>query len=171
MRVFATFAFCLALLAGSAPLRAESRQAAAPEIEVVRTYWTVAGPPTDPCPECSSGLQANWDYRWRNRPVKYVAAAELRNRGKQAIKSVDVDFVFTDPATGAEFLRYRVHSDRRIGPGKRAEFRRLVRDVKKEKAYTPALPDDATLKRTDNTSPRLEVARVEYADGSVWSRP
>jgi hypothetical protein len=171
MRVLAAFAFSLALLAGSAPVRAQSLQATAPAIEVVRTYWAVAGPPTDPCPECSNGLQANSDYRWRNRPVKYVAIAELRNRGRQAIKSVDVDFVFTDPATGVEFLRYRVRSDRRIGPGKRVEFRRSVRDAKKEKAYTPTLPDDATLERTGNTSPRLEFARVEYEDGTVWSRP
>jgi hypothetical protein len=116
-------------------------------------------------------MQANWDYRWRNRPVKYVALAELRNRGQRAVKSVDVEFVFTDRATGSEFLRYRVHSDRRIGPGKRVEIRRLVRDAKKESGYTPALPDDATLSRTENAGPRLELARVEYEDGSVWSRP
>ena len=170
MKTLATFAFCLALLAGSAPLRAEPRQAAAPEIEVVRAYWAVAGPPGDPCTDCPPLSGAVYDSRWRNRPVKYFATAELRNRGAKAIKSLEVDFVFTDPATGVEFLRYRVHSDRRVGRGKRVEFRRPVRDAKKEGGYTPALPDDATLARTNNTSPRLEFARVEYEDGSVWSR-
>ena len=171
MKALVQFTFCLALLAGSAPLRAESQQATAPAIEIVRTYWAVAGPPTDPCKDCPPLTEAAYQSRWRNRPVKYVAVAELRNRGAKAIRSVEVDFVFTDPATGAEFLRYRVHSDRRIGPGKRVKFRRSVRDAKKESGYTPALPDDATLTRTDNATPRLEFARVEYADGSVWSRP
>ena len=171
MKGLAKLAFCLALLAGSAPLRAESQQATAPEIEIVRTYWAVAGLPGQPCTDCPGLPKAAFDYRWRSRPVKYVAMAELRNRSKQAIRSVDVDFVFTDPATGVEFLRYRVHSDRRIGPGQRVKVGRSVRDAKKESGYRPALPDAATLSRTDNTTPRLEFARVEYADGSVWSRP
>ena len=170
MKRLAKFAFCLALLAGSVPPRAEAQQAPAPEIEIVRTYWAVAGPPGDPCTDCPPLSKTADDSRWRNRPVKYIATAELRNRGRQAVKSLEVDFVFTDPATGAELLRYRARSDRRIGPGKRVEIRRFVRDAKKEGGYTPALPDDATLARTDNTAPRLELARVEYADGSVWSR-
>ena len=170
MRALAKLTFCLALLAGSVPLRAEAGQAPPPSIEVVRQYWAEAGLPEQPCTDCPDLPKAAFDYRWRSRPVKYVAFAHLRNRGRQAVRSIDLDFVFTD-AAGVEFLRYRVRSERRIGVGKRVEIRHYIRDAKKESGYTPALPDDATLRRADNTAERLEVARVEYEDGSVWTRP
>jgi hypothetical protein len=171
MKALVKFAFGLALLAGSTPLRAESGQTTAPEIEIVKSYWGVHGPPADPCDNCPPLSGAAQDSMWRNRPVKYVAIAELRNRSAKTIKSLDVDFVFTDPATGVEYLRYRVHSERSIGRGKKVEVRRFVRDAKKENGYTPALPDEAILSRIGNTTPRLEFARIEYADGSVWNRP
>jgi hypothetical protein len=172
MRCLITLLFILALLAGSVPLRAESRQATTPEIEVVRHFWAETGPSgMVPCTECPGLPKAYSDNVWRSRPAKYVAWVELRNRNRQAIKSIDMDFVFNDPATGVEFLRYHVHSKRRIGSGKRVEIRHFVRDVKKESGYTPSLPDEATLRRTYGLQARLEFARIEYADGSVWSRP
>ena len=140
------------------------------DLELGRHLWRELGLPGGPCSDCS--LQKVVDYRWNSRKYKYIALAELRNRGAKTIKAIDIDFVFIDAATGQEFLRYRVHSDRKIGPGQKREIRQLVRDVKKENNnYSPAMPPQNLISRAEFSELKLLVTRIEYVDGSVWRQP
>jgi hypothetical protein len=88
---------------------------------------------------------------------KYRAQATLKNNGAKAIKAVEWDYVFAEPEGGKELRRYRLQSKQAIAPG-------ATQTLSKEVFIQP---DEDTAHVTKGRQ-QVSVARVEYADGSVW---
>jgi hypothetical protein len=186
MKRLSLLGFFLMVLAGSVT----AQKVQPPKLELHRLIWVEAGYPT--CDTCLAGPQtavAYYTRRFEEREFKWFALAKLRNQGPKTIKSMDLEFVFTNIASKEEVLRYRLHSDRQIEPGAEKDISRRIRDAKVEAGnYSPAQPIQAILSRaalawpvnapivnTGRVRPAdllsLEIVRVEYADGSVWQKP
>jgi hypothetical protein len=99
------------------------------------------------------------------------AAVVLRNKSAKSIRTVHLDFIFEDPTTQAEFLRYHFRANKDISAG---SIRRLHQNIylrsKNASRFSPAYPSNDFLERTINLSPRVLITRIEYADGSIWER-
>jgi len=187
MKRLSLLVFCLSLLAVEANAQNSTRPSLQPRLECRNYMWVEVGP-SDPCDLCLTQTVIDYhERRWERRKIKYMALAKLLNQGSKAIKSIDLDFVFSDIASRKEFLRYRIHSDREIRPGQEKDIRHFVRDVKVEGGnFTPAQPDQNMLSRALEAIPpnlpveykgrfknstalvTLSIARVEYVDGTVW---
>lgn len=85
------------------------------------------------------------------------ASVALTNDGAKTVKSVRLDFVFTDPATGAEVNRIHHRSKKRLRPGENAVTQKEVMASKRHA-------------RGDGMQLSVEVTEVVYADGSIWRR-
>lgn len=85
------------------------------------------------------------------------ASVALTNDGAKAVKSVRLDFVFTDPATGAEVNRIHHRSKKRLRPGQNAVTQKEVMGSKRHA-------------RGDGMQLSVEVTEVVYEDGSTWRR-
>jgi hypothetical protein len=100
-----------------------------------------------PAPSSSMGLA---------RPLRHASVA-LTNDGAKTVKSVRLDFVFTDPATGAEVNRIHHRSKKRLRPGESAPTTKEVMGSPRHR-------------RGDGMNVSVEVTEVVYDDGSVWRR-
>ena len=80
----------------------------------------------------------------------------LKNTGDAPIQSVRLAFVFSDPASGEEWFRYKSHIKGQILPGECA----VVEKVSTATFGFP--PRDMLAKKT------AVVTEVKFADGSVW---
>jgi hypothetical protein len=121
----------------------------------------------------SSTVPAELRKTSKKRPVDCRQRVLLQNTGAKTIKAFDLDFVFLDPQTTVEFLRYRFHAQKTMKAGQVKEF---VQDVfqkvgDKRRNYTPGMPSIDVLLRTKEAVQKIRVQRIEYADGSVWERP
>ena len=87
-----------------------------------------------------------------------MASVAVTNTGTQTVKSLRLEFVFTDPATGAEVLRVGLRKQRDLRPG-------ATRILDK------TLNASARNKRADAAVLGIELTEVVYADGTVWRRP
>ena len=83
------------------------------------------------------------------------ASVTLTNGGAKTVESVRMDFVFKDPATGAEVNRIRHRSRKRLRPGETATTRKEVMA-------------SARHRRGDGMALNVEVTEVVYADGTAW---
>jgi hypothetical protein len=109
----------------------------------------------------------------KRRPVDSHPRVLLQNTGTKTIKAFDLDFVFLDPQTTVEFLRYRFHAKRTMKAGSVKEFSQDVfqKVGDKRRNYTPGKPSIDVLLRTNEAVQKVRVQRIEYADGSIWERP
>lgn len=120
-----------------------------------------------------SGKTAIYD---RGRPVKidnrspfttYVYKAKVTNNDAKAIRAIEWDYVFYDPATEKEVGRHPLKNDVKLQPGKSTEISRRIASPP-----TPVVDIQKTAKKIkEQYAERVEIQRVEYADGSVWQRP
>ena len=96
----------------------------------------------------------------------YRYKVTLRNDDLKAIKSIDWDYLFLDSATQQELARHQFTSDETIKPGQKKEVSvlYLVPPVKLVSAQT-------LNKRERPFTEHVVVARIQYADGSVWPHP
>lgn len=104
----------------------------------------------------------------QSKPARYafLYKASFRNTAGRPTRTIDWDYVFTDPATGEEVGRHRFTSDEKIGPGKQGGVTVYI-------AAPPARTisvDVLNSKERDTVAGRVEVVRVLYADGAVWQR-
>lgn len=83
------------------------------------------------------------------------ASVTLTNDGAKTVESVRLDFVFTDPATGAEVNRIHHRSKKRLRPGEAATTKKEVMASSRHK-------------RGDGAAVSVEVTEVVYADGTAW---
>jgi hypothetical protein len=83
------------------------------------------------------------------------ASVALTNGGTKTVKSVSLDFVFTDPSTGAEVNRIRHRSKKTLRPGE-------------TDTTTKEVMGSARHRRGDGMQVSAELTEVVYADGSVW---
>lgn len=99
--------------------------------------------------------------------VSYVYKAKVTNTESKIIRAIDWDYVFFDHADGKEVGRHLFKSKVKIQPGKSAELSRRT-------ASPPTSVVDVTKtakKIKDQYAERVEIQRIEYEDGSVWTRP
>jgi hypothetical protein len=87
-----------------------------------------------------------------------AASVSLTNTNARTVKAVRLEFVFTDPSNGAEVLRLRHRTTKRLGPG----VTKLIR--KEFRAHRRA-------RRGDGARLCVEVTEIVYADGTSWRRP
>jgi hypothetical protein len=96
------------------------------------------------------------ESRGVTRSLRHASVA-MTNEGAKTVKSVRLDFVFKDPATGAEVNRIHHRSKKRLRPGESASTRKEVMG-------------SARHSRGDGMQVSAEVTEVVYEDGSVWRR-
>ena len=172
MKRLSSLIFCFTMLIVTIVAQNSSSPRTQPELEFGKYIWAELGLPGGPCNDCAGLPQVSMDYRWKSRKLKYMALAEVRNTSTKTIKSLDLDFAFMDAVTMREFLRYHVHSDLKINPGRMKEIRKFARDVRIESNnYEPANPSQEVLTRANSALLKLIVTRIEYTDGSVWQLP
>lgn len=148
------------LLAGSLLLALFAAAAFGQEaggLEVAGFSWKYEGyAPVEVVRKEKSGLTTSI-RRGTDYVFKYKAQATFRNAGAKAVKAVEWDYVFSEPEGGKELKRYRLQSKQPIAAG-----------------ATETLAKEVFIKPEENsrhlTAGRqsVSVARVEYADGSVW---
>jgi hypothetical protein len=109
----------------------------------------------------------------KRQPVDCRARVLLQNTGGKTIKAFDLDFIFLDPQTNVEFLRYRFHAKKTMKAGAVKEFSQQVYQKVGDKRnnYNPVRPSIDVLLRTKDAAKDVRMQRIEYADGSVWERP
>jgi hypothetical protein len=112
----------------------------------------------------------------RGRPVTidnrspfttYVYKAKVTNNDTKAIRAIEWDYVFYDPATEKEVKRHALKNTVKLQPGKSVELARRT-------ASPPTTVVDVQKtgkKFKEQYAERVEIQRIEYADGSVWERP
>ncbi|HLL71865.1 MAG TPA: hypothetical protein VK363_10555 [Pyrinomonadaceae bacterium] len=99
--------------------------------------------------------------------VSYVYKAKVTNGESKSIRAIEWDYVFFEQADGKEVGRHMFKNRVKIQPGKSAELSRRT-------ASPPTNTVDVT-KTAKNIKEqygeRVEILRIEYEDGSVWTRP
>jgi hypothetical protein len=109
----------------------------------------------------------------KRTPINCSATVVLQNASAKMVKAFSLDYVFMDPQTRGEFLRYEFHAKKRMSPGKSSK---ITQDIfqkvgKYRKFYTPIKPQSEILLRTKEALTKVVIKRIEYSDGSVWQRP
>ena len=97
----------------------------------------------------------------------YRYTVKLRNNGSKVIKSIDWDYLFLDPDTGAVVSRHQFTSDDTIKPGKNREISVLYLIPPIQTVSAKML----SKKRLANFKEQVLLMRVRYSDGSVWQHP
>lgn len=102
--------------------------------------------------EINQSSDAYWpsDREDSKSPYNFYASLTIKNTGEKAIKNVSWDYVLTDPATQKEIKRYNFRGKKLMKSGESLTLKETVK------------PSGAARK--------VEIMRVEYADGSVWQR-
>jgi hypothetical protein len=105
----------------------------------------------------------------RGTPFHCRAAITLKNSGSKAIRAVYLDYIFTDQATGEEFLRYQFRAKKWIEP---SDTKTLRHDIyqkagKNRRAFLPVKPSLEVVLRTQEAATVLVIRRIEYADGTA----
>jgi len=112
---------------------------------------------------------ANIATQHKAPPSRYVFVykATIKNSGDKAIKAIDWDYIFLDPATETEIGRQQFTSVEKIAPGKAKE---LVVTTRKPPTQTISL---TALNKNERGSldGRVIIVRIDYADGTSWQLP
>jgi hypothetical protein len=97
----------------------------------------------------------------------FVYRTVLQNNNPKAIATVDWDYVFFDLATGTELSRRQFASEEKIAPGKEKELKFFIPNPPTKTVSVQALNKN----ERNGLGERIELMRVEYADGTIWERP
>jgi len=102
-------------------------------------------------------------------PARYgfVYKTLLQNNNSKAIATVDWDYVFFDLETGNELSRRQFGSEEKIAPGKEKELKFFIPNPPTKTISVQALSKN----ERNGLGERIELMRVEYADGTIWERP
>ncbi|MCA1631080.1 MAG: hypothetical protein LC785_14760 [Acidobacteria bacterium] len=105
----------------------------------------------------------------RQKPARYVFMykVSLRNGGAKPIRAIDWDYAFFEKGTAREVGRLQFTSEEKIAPGKSKELKVVARQPPAQTVSVHALGE----REHEALDGRIELVRVEYADGSVWKRP
>jgi hypothetical protein len=103
----------------------------------------------------------------RTFPDLWEASVEIKNVGQRRVKSISLELVFTDAVSGRDFLRYRLGSNKGIAPGQVFTLRRRVNEPRKG-YHRVAGTKRELIPAASAAARRVEVKRVEFADGTVW---
>ena len=109
---------------------------------------------------------ANLAQQREKKPPQYyfIYKTKLKNNSTSAITQLDWDYVFLERGTENELGRQQFTSDEQIGPGKTKELTvRLTSPPTKTVSVT-----SLNLEEHDRFTERIELVRVQYADGRIW---
>lgn len=97
----------------------------------------------------------------------FIYKASVQNNGQKTIKSIDWDYVFFDLGTESEVGRRQFTSEQKISPGTKKELSVFI-----PHPPTKTISVDALDKHErDGLGERIELIRVQYADGTFWQLP
>jgi hypothetical protein len=111
-------------------------------------------------------IEAPGKQQAKNARYVFTYKVSLRNDGAKAIRAVDWDYVFFDKGTRREVGRRQFASAAKIAPGKSKE---LSVSASQPPARTVSV-QTINAKERDALDGRIEIVRVEYADGTIWKR-
>ncbi len=90
----------------------------------------------------------------------------VKNAGSKTIKSIDWDYLITDPNLRYEVARHQFTSDEKISPGKEKELSVFIFSTP-----TKTISSHEQSKDSQQLIEEVVLMRIEYSDGSVWQRP
>lgn len=104
----------------------------------------------------------------KTKPPRYGFnyKVSLHNKGSKEITAIDWDYIFFDTITLNELGRREFGSQQKIAPGKTKEVKFFISSPPARRISVQALDK----KERDGLGERVELVRVEYADGTVWQR-
>jgi len=113
------------------------------------------------------GRPARIETEARGPFTTYIYKAKVTNNDTKAIRAIEWDYVFYDPATEKEISRHALKNSLKLQPGKSAELSRRTANPP-----TTVVDVQKTGKKIkEQYAERVEIQRIEFADGSVWQRP
>jgi len=109
---------------------------------------------------------ANLAQQREKNPPKYyfIYKTKLKNNSRSPITQLDWDYVFLERGTENELGRQQFTSDEQIGPGKTKELTVTLTSPPTKTVSVTSL----NLEEHDRFTERIELVRVQYADGHVW---
>lgn len=113
-----------------------------------------------------------WRISPKRNPVNCKALLWIENTSAKTIRAFYADYVFIDPQTGGEFLRYQFREKTKISPGKSKRMNQYIYQKvgKNRKFFSLAKPGADLLMRIGRAYFKVVVTRVEYTDGTAWQR-
>ena len=102
------------------------------------------------------------------RPARYgfTYKVAFQNKGTKEIVALDWDYVFYDAMSQEELGRREFGSEQKIAPGKTKEFKFLISKPPARRISVQALNKN----ERDGLAERIELVKIEYADGTFWQR-
>jgi hypothetical protein len=97
----------------------------------------------------------------------FVYKTVVQNNHSKAIASIDWDYVFFDLETGNELSRREFGSEEKISSGKEKELKFFIPHPPTKTISVQALNKN----ERNGLGERVELVRVQYADGTIWQRP
>lgn len=97
----------------------------------------------------------------------YRYKVTIKNTSAKTIKSIDWDYIFSDPASRSEVARHQFASDEKISPGKEKELSVFILSPPSNTVSAAALG------RKDRSlfDERVIIVSIKYSDGTVWVQP
>ncbi len=103
--------------------------------------------------------------RAADKKTSFEAGLRLRNETAKKIDSFEADYVFYDQ-NGREFLRYRLSSDKNLDAGETVTIDKDIRGNSNE-GYSKKLTRSMVWQMS-KPNIKIELVRVDYADGTFW---
>lgn len=102
-------------------------------------------------------------------PARYGFSYKVsfQNKGSKEITAIDWDYVFYDLISETELGRREFGSEQKIAPGKTKEVKFFVSSPPVRRISVQSLDKN----ERDGLGERIELVRIEYADGTAWQRP
>jgi|SRR6185503_15930949 hypothetical protein len=101
-------------------------------------------------------------------PARYGFAYKVsfQNTGSKEITALDWDYVFYDLNSEDELGRREFGSEEKIAPGKTKELKFFISGPPVRKISVQSLDKNERV----GLGERIELVRIEYADGTAWQR-
>ncbi|HEX4900940.1 MAG TPA: hypothetical protein VFV61_10435 [Pyrinomonadaceae bacterium] len=105
----------------------------------------------------------------RAPPARYGFSyrVSFKNNGSKEITAIDWDYVFYDSISETELGRREFGSDQKIAPGKTKELKFFISTPPVRRISVQALEKNERA----GLGERVELVRIQYADGTSWQRP
>lgn len=113
--------------------------------------------------------EANLAKQREKSPPRYyfIYKTKVKNNHTSAITQIDWDYIFFEKDTSNEMGRQQFTSDEQIGPGKTKELTVTIMSPPTRTISVTSL----NLEERDRFTEKIELVRVQYADGRVWMPP
>lgn len=105
----------------------------------------------------------------RAPPARYGFSyrVSFKNNGSKEITAIDWDYVFYDSISETELGRREFGSDQKIAPGKTKELKFFISTPPVRRISVQALEKNERA----GLGERVELVRIQYADGTSWQHP